>query len=203
MRKALAVLSIIVLLSFSTAFAQTKTYTVQAGDTIWSIAVKNQIGISELLKANPQIKNPNLIYPGQKINIPNSNNLNVLENEVIKLTNQERAKVGLPALKTNWQLSRVARFKSQDMANKNYFSHYSPTYGSPFKMMESFGLKFMAAGENIAYGQRSAQEVVRAWMSSPGHRANILSPSFTEIGVGIAKKSNGVLYWTQMFMRPY
>lgn len=203
MKKAFAVLSIIILLSISTAFAQTKVYTVQTGDTIWSIAVKNQIGISELLKANPQIKNPNLIYPGQKINIPDNSDLKALENEVIKLTNQERAKMGLPALKTNWQLCRVARFKSQDMASKNYFSHYSPTYGSPFKMMESFGLKFAAAGENIAYGQKSAQEVVKAWMSSPGHRANILSPSFTEIGVGVAKNNKGVLYWTQMFIRPY
>ncbi|WAM31279.1 SafA/ExsA family spore coat assembly protein [Caldicellulosiruptor naganoensis] len=194
MKKTIAVITTLFFMIFSTAFAQTKIYTVQAGDTFWSIAIKKQIGISELLKANPQIKNPNLIYPGQKINIPNSNNLKALENEVIKLTNQERAKVGLPALKVNWQLCRVARFKSQDMVREKLFLHYSPTYGLPFRMMESFGLKFMAAGENIAYGQRSGQEVVRAWMNSPGHRANILSPSFTGIGVGVAKNSKGVLY---------
>lgn len=202
-KKTAAFLLMLVFLNFSVALGQTKTYTVQKGDTLWSIAVKNQVGISELLAANPQIKNPKLIFPGQKINIPNKSNFQAFEEEVIKLTNQERAKVGLPPLKTNWQLSRVARYKSQDMASKNYFSHYSPTYGSPFKMMESFGLKFYAAGENLAYGQRTPQEVVRSWMSSPGHRANILNPSFSEIGVGVAKNSKGILYWTQMFISPY
>ncbi|WP_207669273.1 SafA/ExsA family spore coat assembly protein [Fonticella tunisiensis] len=186
----------------STVFAQSGTYTVQRGDTMWKIAVRYQIGVSELIQANPQIKNPNLIYPGQKINIPSIDDVKALENEVIRLTNIERAKAGLPALKANWELSRVARYKSQDMVNKNYFSHQSPTYGSPFQMMENFGIRFTAAGENIAYGQRSPEEVVRAWMNSPGHRANILSRSYTEIGVGVAKKSNGTLYWTQMFIRP-
>lgn len=202
-KKTVAFLLMLVFLNFSVALGQTKTYTVQKGDTLWRIAVKNQVGISELLAANPQIKNPKLIFPGQKINIPNKSNFQAFEEEVIKLTNQERAKVGLPPLKTNWQLSRVARYKSQDMASKNYFSHYSPTYGSPFKMMESFGLRFYAAGENLAYGQRTPQEVVRSWMSSPGHRANILNPSFSEIGVGVAKNSKGILYWTQMFISPY
>ena len=203
MKKIIAILTILLVMTSSIVFAQSGTYTVQRGDTIWKIAVKYQIGVSELIKANQQIKNPNLIYPGQKINIPSIDDVKALENEVIRLTNIERAKAGLPALKANWQLSRVARYKSQDMINKNYFSHQSPTYGSPFKMMESFGLRFMAAGENIAYGQKTPQEVVRMWMNSPGHRANILSPSYTEIGVGVAKKSNGTLYWTQMFIRSY
>jgi uncharacterized protein YkwD len=88
------------------------------------------------------------------------------------------------------------------MIDKGYFAHNSPTYGSPFNMMENFGLKFSAAGENIAYGQRTAQEVVTDWMNSSGHRANILSTAFTVVGVGAAKKSNGTMYWTQMFMKP-
>lgn len=88
------------------------------------------------------------------------------------------------------------------MINKNYFSHTSPTYGSPFNMMESFGLRFSAAGENIAMGQRTPVEVVNAWMNSPGHRSNILSPNFTQIGVGLAKNKNGICYWTQMFIKP-
>jgi len=88
------------------------------------------------------------------------------------------------------------------MANKGYFSHTSPTYGTPFQMMENFGLRFSAAGENIAYGQRTPAEVMRDWMNSPGHRNNILSRSYTEIGVGLAKNKNGVCYWTQMFMKP-
>ena len=113
----------------------------------------------------------------------------------------ERAKAGLPALKTNWQLSRVARYKSADMASKGYFSHNSPTYGTPFQMMENFGLRFTAAGENIAYGQRTPAEVMRDWMNSPGHRSNIMSGSFSEIGVGLAKKKNGYATDSQ-FMRP-
>lgn len=186
-----------------TAFTQATTYTVVPGDTLWKIAVKYQIGVSELIKANPQISNPNLIYPGQKINIPEASALSSLELEVIRLVNIERTNRGLQALKHNWQASRVARYKSQDMIDRNYFSHQSPTYGSPFTMMQNFGLRFSAAGENIAYGQRTPQEVVTAWMNSPGHRANILSSTYTEIGVGAAKKSNGTLYWTQMFLKPY
>lgn len=113
-----------------------------------------------------------------------------------------RANNGLAPLKENWELSRVARFKSNDMITKNYFSHTSPTYGSPFKMMTSFGLKYSYAGENIAMGQRTPKEVVQAWMNSPGHRSNILNKNFTEIGVGVSKDTNGTPYWTQMFIRP-
>ncbi len=89
------------------------------------------------------------------------------------------------------------------MIDKNYFSHQSPTYGSPFSMMENFGLKFSAAGENIAMGQSTPQEVVSSWMNSPGHRSNILSSVYTEIGVGLAINSNGISYWTQMFIKSY
>ena len=183
-------------------FAQSKTHTVVKGDTMWKIAVKYQIGVSELIKANPQIKNPAMIYVGQKIYIPEAAPLKSLEDEVVKLVNQQRAKYGLGPLTVNWELSRCARIKSQDMINRNYFSHTSPTYGSPFNMMENFGLRFSAAAENIAKGQRTPQEVMNAWMNSPGHRANILSKNVTHIGVGAAKSSNGTLYWTQMFMKP-
>lgn len=205
MKKTLALLlSICLVFAISTtAYAQATTYTVVSGDSMWKIAVKYEIGVSELIKANSQITNPGMIYVGQKINIPAADPLKTYETEVIRLTNLERTKRGLPALTTNWQLSRVARYKSQDMVNKNYFAHESPTYGSPFKMMENFGLKFSAAGENIAYGQRTPQEVVTSWMNSPGHRANILSTAYTQIGVGAAKKANGTLYWTQQFIKPY
>jgi uncharacterized YkwD family protein/spore coat assembly protein SafA len=186
-----------------TAYAQGTTYTVVKGDSLWKIAVKYEVGLSELIKANPQISNPSLIYVGQKINIPEASTLASFETEVIRLINIERTNRGIPALTTNWQLSRVARYKSQDMIDKGYFSHTSPTYGSPFTMMQSFGLRFSAAAENIAYGQRTAREVVTSWMNSAGHRANILSNSYTQTGVGAAKKANGTLYWTQMFMKPY
>lgn len=195
-------LSLIIAFSLSiTALAQT-VYTVKSGDSMWKIAVKTQTGLSELIKANPSIKNPALIYPGQKLKIPPPPALKTFEQEVARLVNAERAKYGLPALRFDWEVSRVARIKSQDMINKGYFSHSSPTYGSPFNMMENFGLRFSAAGENIAMGQRTPKEVMNAWMNSAGHRANILSRSFTVIGVGAAKKSNGVIYWTQMFIKP-
>lgn len=178
------------------------TYTVQPGDSIWKISQKYEIGVAELLKANPQIANPSLIYAGQKITIPEGSPLKTLETEVIRLVNVERARNGLSALGYNWQAARVARIKSQDMINNRYFSHYSPIYGSPFKMMESYGLKFSSAAENIAKGQRTPQEVMNSWMNSAGHRANILSKTVTQIGVGAAKDSNGTLYWTQMFLKP-
>lgn len=190
------------LLTCAKVKAQSITYTIVPGDTIWKIATKYEVGVSELIAQNPQISNANLIIPGQKISIPNMQDIKSIENKVITLVNTERTKAGLSPLKTNWQLSRIARYKSQDMINKGYFSHTSPTYGSPFKMMESFGIKFSAAGENIAMGQKTAEEVMNAWMKSPGHRSNILSPSYTQIGVGLAKNSNGTCYWTQMFIKP-
>ncbi len=178
------------------------TYKVQPGDSMWKIAVRFEIGLAELIKANPQIRNPALIYVGQIINIPEGAPLKSFEDEVIRLVNVERARNGLQALQANWQASRVARIKSQDMITNRYFSHTSPVYGSPFKMLESYGLRFSAAAENIAKGQRTAQEVMNSWMNSPGHRANILSRSFTQIGVGAAKDASGVLVWTQMFLKP-
>jgi uncharacterized YkwD family protein/spore coat assembly protein SafA len=202
LKKTMLALSLSLLLPVTQVFAQSTTYTVQPGDTMWKIAVKYETGISEIIAANPQVKNPSMIYPGQKINIPNADSLKAQEDEVVRLVNVERAKAGLQPLKSNWQAARVARYKADDMLKNNYFSHISPTYGSPFDMMKSFGLQFSAAGENIAEGQRTPQEVMDAWMNSPGHKANILSPAYTEIGVGAAKASTGGLIWVQEFIKP-
>lgn len=198
---------LVVLLNVNDVHAQPKPedhdiYIVQRGDSLWKIAVKYQVGLSEIIASNPQFKNPDLIYPGDKVYVPLFTTIKRIEQEVIRLTNIERQKYGLPPLKYNWQLSRVARYKSEDMRDRGYFSHNSPTYGSPFDMMRAFNIRYSAAGENIAKGQRSAQEVVNAWMRSSGHRANILNKSFTEIGVGYAIDSRGIRYWTQMFIRP-
>jgi uncharacterized YkwD family protein/spore coat assembly protein SafA len=201
LKSTIAVCVITIIFTIS-AVAQSAIYTVKSGDTMWKIASRYQIGVTELIQANKQIKNPALIAPGQKLSIPNIDAVKSLENQVIVLVNKERAKRGLQTLTQNWQLSRVARYKSQDMINKNYFSHTSPTYGSPFVMMEHFGIRFSAAGENIAMGQPTPQSVMTAWMNSPGHRSNILSPAYTQIGVGAAKDSRGVLYWTQQFIKP-
>ncbi len=135
---------------------------------------------------------------------PNNDNTNgdfaSFQKEVVRLVNVERAKVGLKDLSLNSELSKVATLKSQDMINKNYFSHTSPTYGSPFDMMKKFNISYKTAGENIAKGQKTPAEVVNAWMNSKGHRENILNKNYTEIGIGVAKDSKGTLYWTQMFI---
>src|SRR6476620_4055324 len=181
---------------FPTVSLAASSYTVASGDTLWKISVKTTTGIDELIQANPQIPNINMIYPSQKINVPSQNGYS-MEQDVIKLVNQERAKNGLPSLKYDWELARVAEHKSLDMRSLGYFSHTSPTYGSPFDMMKNYGIRYKAAGENIAMGQRSPEEVVQAWMNSQGHRENIMNPSFTHIGVGHVATGN---YWTQMFI---
>ena len=179
------------------AFAAT-THTVAAGDTMWKLAVKYQVGTSEIIAANPQIRNVNLIYPGDVLTIPTlDTSVRAYEQEVIRLTNVERAKYGLKPLTEDWELSRVARYKSQDMHDRRYFDHNSPTYGSPFQMMKAFGLSYRSAGENIAMGYRTPQAVVTGWMNSSGHRANILNSSYTKIGVGYVADGN---YWTQQFI---
>ena len=119
------------------------------------------------------------------------------ERQVVSLVNAERAQYSLPALTLNSDLSAYARVKSDDLRAGGYFSHESPTYGSPFAMMQSFGVSYTYAGENIAMGYDSPAAVVSAWMNSPSHRANILSASFTQTGVGYA--ANGG-YWTQWFI---
>jgi uncharacterized YkwD family protein/spore coat assembly protein SafA len=183
---------------FTGASAATATHTVKSGDSLWKIAVKYQVGLSEIKSANPQIKNYYLIYPGQLINIPESDtSITNYEQEVVRLVNEIRARNGLGILTYDWELSRVARYKSQDMKDKNYFSHTSPTYGSPYQMMQQFGITYRTAGENIARGYATPQAVVNAWMNSPGHRANILNASYTRIGVGYVASGN---YWTQMFI---
>jgi len=174
------------------------SYTVVSGDSLWRIAVKNQVGVSELIAANPQLKNPDLIYPGDVITIPSvDTSVRAYEKEVIRLVNVLRGQYGLTPLTENWELSRVARYKSQDMHDQGYFSHTSPTYGSPFTMIKNFGLSYKTAGENIAMGYKTPQEVVRGWMNSSGHRANILGSGYTQIGVGYVADGN---YWTQMFI---
>ena len=183
----------------SISFAQ-QVYTVQPGDSLWKIAVRYQVGLSEIIQANPQFKNPAMIYPGEKVNIPNFDAIKSIENQVITLTNQQRAKNGLKALTPDWELSRVARYKAMDMRDKNYFSHTSPTYGDPFTMMKNFGIHYSWAAENIAAGQTTPQEVVNAWMNSSGHRANILSAKATYIGVGYAKGGSQRYYWVQQFI---
>ncbi len=121
------------------------------------------------------------------------------ESRILQLVNAERAKTGAKPLTSNSDCTKLARMKSQDMVDKNYFSHQSPTYGSPFDLLKSNNVSYMYAGENIAMNQ-SADAAFKAWMNSEGHKKNILNPNFTELGVGIAPKGNGSNIYTQLFI---
>lgn len=119
------------------------------------------------------------------------------EKELIALVNKERAKAGVKALAVDKKLAQVARLKSEDMKKRNNMSHEG-SYGSPFDMMKKFGITYRSAGENIARGQRTPKEVMKSWMNSSGHRANILNKRYTHIGVGYVASGN---YWTQQFIQ--
>lgn len=122
---------------------------------------------------------------------------NSVASKLLNLVNKARNENGLSSLTLNSSLSNVAQKKAEDMKNNNYFSHTSPTYGSPFDMIKSFGINYKTAGENIAMGQKTAEEVFNAWMNSSGHRANILNKNFTQMGIGY---TSGNTYWSQMFI---
>lgn len=154
---------------------------------------------SAMKRPKMTVINPRTQMPASpaKQQVTKGTQMNRLAMQVIDLTNKERRKKGLPALKTDPSLSNVAQTKTNDMNRKHYFSHTSPTYGSPFDMMRDFGVTYRTAGENIAMGQVTAQQVVNSWMNSEGHRKNILNPHFTTIGVGYTSSGN---YWSQMFI---
>ena len=123
------------------------------------------------------------------------------EQEVLRLTNQEREARGLETLELNQSLTRVARIKSEDMRDNNYYSHDSPTYGSPFDMISHYDISYRMAAENIHMTPLTPEKAVQDWMDSEGHRANILNSSFTEIGIGFAYDEDGTTYWTQLFIK--
>ena len=121
------------------------------------------------------------------------------EKEVFNLINKERQNNGLSALKVDSEVQRVARIKAEDLVNNNYFSHQSPTYGSPFDMLKSFKISYKTAGENIA-GNSSNSSAVSAWMNSSGHRANILNGNFNYTGIGVVNGSKYGKIYVQMFI---
>ncbi|MET3697681.1 uncharacterized YkwD family protein [Bacillus oleivorans] len=126
----------------------------------------------------------------------------LVERAAVEWTNRERQRNGLQPLRLNEKACDIARLKSQDMRDKQYFSYTSPTYGTPLEMMRNFHLQFRIAAGNHAAGPETAEEVVRQWMESPEHRSHIVNPEFTEIGVGYV--DGGILgsYWTQLLIDP-
>ena len=146
------------------------------------------------------------IYPSTSNNTGNSSNTNTNtstltadEKETFDLINQQRKNAGLSALIIDNEVQRVARIKAQDMVNNNYFSHTSPTYGSPFDMLSSFKINYKTAGENIA-GNSSNKSAVTAWMNSSGHKANILNSNFTHTGLGVVNSPKYGKIYVQLFI---
>ncbi len=125
-----------------------------------------------------------------------------LLDRVLELTNAERARAGLPALRWNAQLTQAAQAHSEDQARRNTLTHYGPNGESPGDRIDLTGYQWRSWAENAAMGYRSAESVMAGWMNSPGHRANILRANVTEIGLGLAESSHGVPYWTQVFAAP-
>jgi len=131
--------------------------------------------------------------------LPPAAGLTQAEQQMLDLVNRERTSHGLSLLQADPELTRLARLKSQDMITLNYFAHNSPTYGSPFDMMRAAGVVYRTAGENLARAA-SGERAHTALMNSSGHRANILSPNFTHIGIGIITDARLGMTFTQLFV---
>lgn len=129
-----------------------------------------------------------------------SASLSAQEQTAGNLLNSDRARYNLAPLAVDPALCRIARIKSQDMRDNQYFAHTSPTYGDVRSMLSSFGYDFSSAGENIAH-HASVEKAQAAFLSSPGHRKNIMSTAYTKVGLGVAIGSAGDVYLTQIFAR--
>lgn len=199
---------------------------VSQGDSMWKIAKRYRVDFQDVLDLNKHFKNQSLIHPTDEVELPNGSEGVNTDNhsksdgieegsnqateqgetqqaeEVLKLVNEERSKQGLKALTLNSDLTNVAMAKAKDMKDNNYFSHISPTYGTPFEMLQHFGLHYSFAGENIASGQKTAKQVMNDWMNSSGHRANILNKNYSELGVGFTEGGNYGTEWVQLFIKP-
>ena len=128
-----------------------------------------------------------------------SSSMNTNEKEVFDLINKQRTNNGLKALTVDEELQRVARIKAQDMVDNNYFSHNSPTYGTPFQMLNSFKISYKTAGENIA-GNSTNSGAVNSWMNSSGHKANILNSNYNYTGIGVVNSSKYGRIFVQLFV---
>ena len=116
------------------------------------------------------------------------------------LVNFDRSNYSLAPLALDSELCRIARLKSEDMRDQGYFSHTSPTYGKPADMLTSFGYAFTSVGENIAH-HATVEKAQAAFLSSSGHRQNMMSSSWTKVGIGVCFDANGFVYVTQLFVR--
>ena len=143
------------------------------------------------------VKTPTPATPAPSRGGTEAKNSPAMASEMLKLMNAERAQHGLDALVLDSRLSNGAYLKSKDMGINQYFSHTSPTYGSPFQMMKSLGIAYQAAAENIARN-RTVSAAHTAFMNSPGHRDNVLDDSYRKVGLGFYQQGKD-LYVTQWF----
>lgn len=132
--------------------------------------------------------------------VPLPSELTADEKEMVQLVNKERVSLGLAPYQVDTQLTKVARVKAQEMVDKGYFSHTSPTYGTPFQMMESFGINYRAAAENIAQNQ-TVSSAHQMFMNSSGHKANILSGSYDYVGIAVVNGGPYGKTFVQMFLK--
>lgn len=224
MKKLLLLFLVALVFGFSSS-ASAENCTVQKGDSLWKIAKRYNVKFSDLCRVNKHLRDLGRIYPYERVHLPhgsegettnhNSQNDNIeMQNDtpqgtttsaeagqILNLVNNERAKQGLSSLTLSNELTSIANTKAEDMRDNNYFDHTSPTYGSPFEMLQRFGVQYSAAGENIAAGQKSAEAVMRDWMNSSGHRANILNREYKELGVGYVTGGSYGTYWVQLFKK--
>ncbi|ABR47394.1 SCP-like extracellular protein [Alkaliphilus metalliredigens QYMF] len=162
----------------------------------WYIVIldSGQVGCVSQIHVSPYIE-----APDTSMNSSLREKIAPNEQRMFDLVNQERIKHNLSPLELDLELTRVARLKSQDMIDDNYFNHYSPSYGSPFEMLEKFGVQYIYAGENLA-GNHSVETAHTSLMDSPTHRENILNPNFTNVGIGIREGGPYGKMFTQMFV---
>lgn len=142
----------------------------------------------------PETQKPETQKPGTDAG--DTETLSYVE-QVAKLVNEERAKAGLSALTLNTDITAAANVRAKEIAQS--FSHTRPNGSSFSSVLREQGISFRGAGENIAWGQKTPEQVMNGWMNSEGHRANILNKNFTEIGVGYYQDANGVNHWVQLF----
>lgn len=194
-----------------TAMAANWAYT-NSGNIQYKIVTgdKQGINIRELLGGlkidcdtpNQPVNPDQPIIPDQPVNPDqpdDSGSQEVWARQIVDLVNVERAKAGAAALTVSSGASRAAQVRAEEITKS--FSHTRPDGRSFSTALTEAGVMYGGSGENIAYGQRSPQAVMDQWMSSAGHRANILNPDFTAIGVGHYESGNGTDYWTQLFIR--
>ena len=192
MKKQLLILSTAAFVFCGSSFASAQHCTVQSGDSMWKIAERYKIPFEEILRHNAHFKNPHLIFPLDKIELPDhtqhgtttnehsaSDNIPHGENKVeqsapseqaeavLKLVNAERAKAGLKALKMSEELRSIANLKSRDMGEKGYFDHNSPTYGSPFKMLQDFGVHEVKLANIVIAAKQAARFTLLSALEKP------------------------------------